>query len=214
LRFSARARLFAIAFAWGVCVLAAPSPAAAEWHITPMIGVTFAGGTTFVDLQDAVKNRHTDFGGAVALLGAGIIGAEAIVVITPGFFEASRTPLSTDLPPPKIESSRTAAVMGNVVLTTPRRWTEYGLRPFVSGGFGLLHVSQTPAAGERGLGVHARVGGFNLGGGAIGFLTPKTGVRFDLRYYRSLRQTDQGEMAFGLASLHYMTASVGLVFRR
>jgi hypothetical protein len=196
-----------------VCLLATPSPAAAEWHITPMIGVTFAGGTTFLDLQDAVKKRHADFGGAVAILGAGIIGAEAIVTITPGFFETSRTPLSTDLPPPELESSRTVAVMGNVVLTTPRRWTEYGLRPFVSGGFGLLHVSQTPAA-AAGLGVHARVGGFNLGGGAIGFLTPKTGVRFDLRYYRTLRQTDQGAMAIGLASLHYMTASVGVVFRR
>ena len=103
--------------------------------------------------------------------------------------------------------------MGNVVLTTPRRWTEYGLRPVLSGGFGLLQVSHTPTA-RPDLGVHARVGGFNLGGGAIGFLTPKTGVRFDLRYYRSLRQTDQGDMAIGLASLHYMTASVGLVFRR
>ena len=193
-----------------MCLLATPSTAAAEWHITPTIGVTFAGGTTFVDLQDAAKKRHADFGGAVALLGAGIIGAEAIVTITPGFFETDRPPFSTA---PEIESSRTVAVMGNVVLTTPRRWTEYGLRPFVSGGFGMLHVSQTPAA-AAGLGVHARVGGFNLGGGAIGFLTPKTGIRFDLRYYRSLRQTDQGDMAIGLASLHYMTASVGVVFRR
>jgi hypothetical protein len=196
-----------------VSLLATSSPAAAEWHITPMIGLTFAGGTTFVDLQGAAKKRHADFGGAVALLGPGIIGTEAIVTITPGFFETDRTPFSTDLPPPEIESSRTVAVMGNVVLTTPRRWTEYGLRPFVSGGFGLLHVSQTPAA-ANGLGVHAWVGGFNLGGGAIGFLTPKTGIRFDLRYYRSLRQTDQGAMAIGLASLHYMTASVGVVFRR
>lgn len=213
MRSSARFRLFAILFAWGMCVLGAPSTALAEWHITPMIGVTFAGGTTFLDPQDAVPKHHTDFGGAVALLGPGIIGAEAVVAITPGFFETSRTPLATDVARVEIDSSRTLAVMGNVMLTTPRRLTEYSLRPFVSGGFGLLQVSQTPSI-ERALGVHAHVAGFNLGGGAIGFLTPKTGVRFDLRYYRSLRQTDQGDMAIGLARLHYMTASVGLVFRR
>ena len=194
-------------------MLAAPSTALAEWHITPMIGVTFAGGTTFLNPQDAVSKHHKDFGGAVALLGPGIIGAEAVVVITPGFFETSRTPLATDVPRVEIDTSRALAVMGNVMLTTPRRWTEYSLRPFVSGGFGLLQVSQTPAI-DRAIPVHAHVAGFNLGGGAIGFLTPKTGVRFDLRYYRSLRQTDQGDMAIGLARLHYMSISVGLVFRR
>ena len=193
-------------------MLAAPSTALAEWQITPMIGVTFAGGTTFLDPQDAVPKHHTDFGGAIALLGAGIIGAEAVVAITPGFFETSRTPLATDVPRVEIDTSRALAVMGNVMLTTPRRWTEYSLRPFVSGGFGLLQVSQTPSI-DRAIPVHAHVAGFNLGGGAIGFLSPRTGVRFDLRYYRSLRQTDQGDMAFGPARLHYMTASVGLVFR-
>jgi hypothetical protein len=205
--------MFAIASAWGLCLLAAPTVARAEWHITPTIGVTFAGGTTFLDPQVAVAKRHAGFGGTVALLGAGIFGAEAIVHVVPGFFETDRTPLSTDVARVELENSRTFAVMANAVLTTPRRWTEYSLRPFVSGGFGMLQVSQTPTD-PRALGVHALVGGFNLGGGAIGFLTPRTGVRFDLRYYRSLRETDQGDMAIGLARLHYMTASVGLVLRR
>jgi hypothetical protein len=48
----------------------------------------------------------------------------------------------------------------------------------------------------------------------VGFFTQRTGVRFDLRYYSSLHDTDQGTMAIGLARLHYMTASVGLVIRR
>lgn len=195
-----------------LCLLAAPGTAAAEWHITPMIGVTFAGKTTLVDLQHAAGTRHMDFGGAVTLLGGGVFGAEAIVVVTPGFFQTDASPLDTDTPRVELKSSQTRAVMANAVLTTPRRWTEYSLRPFVSGGFGVLRATQTQlidAVPSR-----ATMAGFNVGGGAVGFLSPRTGVRFDLRYYGSVHGTDQGPVAFGLVRLHYMTAAVGLVIRR
>jgi hypothetical protein len=217
LRFRARAltiRLFAVAF----CLLAAARPAAAEWQFTPTIGFTFAGTTTLLDFQQAVGKRHTEFGGSVALLGEGVIGAEVLVVFVPGFFETARTPLSTDVRRVELDSSRTIAVMANVVLTTPRQWTEYGLRPFVSGGFGALQSSETfqniAVTPVVLLPVDVGMAGFNIGGGAVGFLTNRTGVRFDLRYYSSLRDTDQGPQAIGLARLHYMTASVGLVIRR
>jgi hypothetical protein len=217
LRYSARPltiQLFAVAF----CLLAAVRPASAEWQFTPTIGFTFAGTTTLLDLQQAVGKRHTEFGGSVALLGEGVIGAEVLVVFVPGFFETSQPPLSSDIPPPKLKSSRTSALMANAVLTTPRRWTEYGLRPFVSGGFGVLHSTETfedPSVTPVDLfPVDAGMAGFNIGGGAVGFLTKRTGVRFDLRYYSSLHDTDKGFMAIGLARLHYMTASIGLVIRR
>jgi hypothetical protein len=207
-------RVFAVA----LCLLALPRAAAAEWQFTPMIGFTFAGKTTLLDLQQAAGKRHTDFGGGVTLLGEGVIGAEVVVVFVPGFFETARAPLSADVPPPDLESSRTIAAMANVVLTTPRRWTEYSLRPFVSAGFGVLHSSETFASNAVTpvvlFPVHAGMAGFNIGGGAVGFLTKKTGVRFDLRYYSSLHDTDKGTMAIGLARLHYMSASVGLVIRR
>jgi len=154
----------------------------------------------------------------VTLLGEGVIGAEALVMFVPGFFETARTPLSTDVRRVELDSSRTIAAMANVVLTTPRKWTEYGLRPFVSGGFGALRSSETfqniAVTPVVLLPVDVGMAGFNIGGGAVGFLTNRTGVRFDLRYYSSLRDTDQGPQAIGLARLHYMTASVGLVIRR
>ena len=196
----------------GFCLIAAPRAASAEWHITPMIGVTFAGSTTLVDLQGGAEKKHVNFGGAVTLLGAGIVGAEAIVGFTPGFFEAEQSRLGADTPPPAIESSRVIAVMGNAVLTVPRRWTEYFLRPYVSGGFGVLRATQTQTV--EALPVHASMAAYNIGGGAVGFLSQRTGVRFDLRYYGTLRDTDQGTAAFGLARLHYMSASIGLVIRR
>ena len=201
-----------------LCLLAAPCPAAAEWQFTPTIGFTFAGKTTLLDFQQAVGKRHVDFGGNVTLLGAGVIGGEVLVIFVPGFFETARTPLSTDVGRVELKSSRTAAAMANAVLTTPRRWTEYGLRPFVSGGFGVLHSSETFEARTVTpvvlFPVAAGMAGFNIGGGAVGFLTRRTGVRFDLRYYSSLHDTDKGTMAIGLARLHYMAASIGLVIRR
>jgi hypothetical protein len=197
-----------------VCLLTVPRAAAAEWHITPMIGITFAGRTTLIDPQLAASKRHVNLGGALSLLGAGVFGAETIVTITPRFFQTDRTPLDSAVGRVEIDSSRTVSWMANAVLTTPRRWTEYSLRPFVSAGLGMLHTSQTPRADDRGLPVRATMAGFNVGGGAIGFLTKRTGVRFDLRYSSTLRGTDQGLMAIGPARLHYFTLSVGLVMRR
>jgi hypothetical protein len=211
LRSSARGRLLGIVAACGVCLLGTPATVLAEWQITPMIGFTFAGRTTLVNPQHAVEKRHASVGGAVALLGEGIVGVEALGVFTPGFFQADQSRLS-EIAPVDIESSRAITLMGNVVVTTPRRLTEYSLRPFVSAGLGLLHTSEQQAVGLLPP-LRTNMLGYNVGGGAIGFLTPKTGVRFDLRYYSTLRGTDQKTAAIGLARLHYMTASVGVVWR-
>ncbi len=200
-------------------MLAAPRGAAAEWHITPMLGVTFAGKTTIFDPQLAADKPHKGIGGAVTLLGAGVLGAETVIVFTPGFFNTQLTPLTPNTSPVPVTSSRTLTVMGNVVLTTPRRWTEYGLRPFVSGGFGWLratqnHSTQTNAVDLAPL-VHPNMAGFDLGGGAVGFLTKRTGVRFDLRYYRSIHGSDPSDGSpLAGARLRFMTASVGVVIRR
>ena len=40
------------------CLLAAPAAAFAEWHITPMIGLTFAGKTTITDLDQGTGKVH------------------------------------------------------------------------------------------------------------------------------------------------------------
>jgi hypothetical protein len=199
--------------ACAVFVVGAPRIAGAEWHITPFIGFTLAGKTTIVDPQFATDKRHVDFGGVVTLLGPGILGAEALVVFTPRFFQAERTSLDTDVGPVGITSSRSTAVMANAVLTTPRRWTEYSLRPFVSGGFGLLRASKTEEKDV--LGVHLNLAGFNIGGGAVGFLSQRTGVRFDVRYFRTVHDTDHGSgVSFGDVRLSYITATVGVVIRR
>ena len=67
-----------------------------------------------------------------------MLGVEGSSHWTPGLFQDDD--VSFEVPQELVHSSRSIVAMGNVVLTLPRRWTEYGLRPFVSGGFGVMHV--------------------------------------------------------------------------
>ena len=183
-------------------------PAAAEWHLAPMAGLTMFGDTSVVDLDQGTSRRHMNVGGAVSWLSRGLFGIEAIGTWTPRFFEGERRSIS---PTPAVTSrtNGTVSLMGNVLVTLPQRWTEYGLRPFVSAGFGLLHANKPDAVFP----VKLDALGFNVGGGAVGFLSARTGVRFDLRYHTTLNRSEQAP-SFGAVHLRYVTAQVGLVFRR
>jgi len=185
-----------------------PVRADAEWHFSPSIGVTFAKGTNLLDLPRATERRHRGFGATVSWLGDGILGAEAIVFLTPSFFEGSPV-AERDLD----GANRTLSLSGNLVLTTPRLWTEYSLRPFVSGGVGLLHARQSD---DPVFPLREDFSAFNVGAGAIGFLSDRTGVRFEMRYHGTLRRhelapalTRDGRPVY----LRYMTASIGFVIR-
>jgi hypothetical protein len=171
-----------------------------------MVGVTFLGSTTIIDTEAATDKRHWSLGGAVSLFGSGVLGVEAIGMWTPGFFESGDQDL--------VQSSRALSLMGNIVLTVPKQWTEYFLRPYVSGGLGLMHVAKTDNP-EGLFPVNLNLAGINVGGGAVGFFTDRTGIRFDVRYHALLNPSDHGPISFEQnVHLRYMTASVGLVFRR
>lgn len=182
---------------------------AAEWQYTCLGGITFLGSTTLVDSDLASSNLHVSFGGAATFLTNGIVGVEGIAQLTPRFLKNGGSAL--------VASGRTEAFMGNVVFTAPRRLTEYTLRPFVSGGVGLLRASLegVPVQGIGPLVAYGtNLAGLDVGGGAIGFLTNHLGLRFDLRYFSTLNRTDQGANAVGKTHLSYMTATVGFVYRR
>lgn len=195
-----------------VLVLLIPSPARAEWHFTPMVGLTMLGSTTIVDPQLATEERHGNLGAAVSFLSDGLLGAEVIGIWTPGFFETDDLSLEPDVNPVLVTGSRTVSLMANVVVTAPRRWTEYFLRPYVSGGLGLIQIKRDDPTGL--FPVDLNRAGFNVGGGAVGFLTQRTGVRIDVRYHSTLRESDPGDIALGPIRMRYVTATVGLVFRR
>ena len=196
----------------GVLLFSVPDTARADWQITPFLGLTFKGNTTLLDYEQAAGKTHWTFGAAVTVMGSGPVGVEGVVVYTPGFFQQDNPPAFDGLTPPDILESRTLALMGNIVLTTPRSWNEYGLRPFVSGGIGLLHAKATDALAFTP--VNTNLLGYNVGGGAVGFLDERVGLRFDLRYFSNLKPSDDPELSVtGRVHLSYWTSSVGVVLK-
>jgi hypothetical protein len=213
---------------FAVCCLvlaAVPRSAAAEWHFTPTFGVTFAGSTTLIggnDLRKGAEQKHVNFGGVVSRLGEGVIGVEGMFIYTRHFFDfdGPRDPGSS-IVLPEVAKSYAMALTGNVVLTVPKRWTEYFLRPYVSGGFGVIRAvsidQRDPVSGGSLLPLVSNMPGFTIGGGAIGFLSQNTGVRFDVRYQGGLRREPHGNETViepEQLHLHYMTAQIGVVIRR
>ena len=182
----------------------AASPARADWLFAPLLGLTFKGSTTIVNLEDGVGKVHWNFGGTATWIGDGPIGVEALFVYTPNFLEAG------DLP--AVEGSKSYALMGNVVLAVPRSWNEYGLRPFLSGGLGLLHAGQETTIPQV-FPLNRNLLAYNVGGGAVGFIGDHTGVRFDLRYFTSLERAEGVGLGFGPVHLSYWTTFLGAVLR-
>jgi Outer membrane protein beta-barrel domain len=187
-----------------VCLIAvSAAPARADWQFAPFFGYTFNGSTTLVDLEDGATKVHWSVGGSATLIGPGPVGVEGLFLLVPHFFEAGDVPA--------LATSRTYALMGNVVLAAPRAWNEYGLRPFLSGGVGLMHASQQTTVPQA-LPLSKTLFAYNVGGGATGLVTDHLGLRFDLRLYSSLSRTEE-TVGFGPARLRYWTGTVGVVFR-
>lgn len=195
-------------------IAGSPRGASADWLFTPLVGLTFKGDTTLIDLgtsdfEPASSKVHWNFGGAVTWLGNGPLGVEGLFVYTPGFFESGEINV--------LQSSRTMALMGNLVLAAPRGWNEYGLRPYVSGGFGLLHASGKDLDEVELFAKPVNLWGYNIGGGAVGFLSDRVGLRFDLRYFSEVQPKDDPEIvgifSFAPVELSYWTTSIGVVIR-
>lgn len=182
----------------------APAVASADWLVMPLVGLTFGGDTNILDLDDATGLTNVTYGASVDLLSGGGLGLEVDFNFVPGFFQREGSEL--------VLSSNVVTLMGNIVVATPLKLTGQSLRPFASGGFGLVRVK-----GEDVLGlfpIDRNLTGFNVGGGAIGMLSERTGVRFDLRYYKSVSGSDQDDpVALGGPRLSFWRASAALVLR-
>lgn len=178
------------------------TPADADFFLTPFAAVKFAGDAAFVDLESGASNTKFALGGMAGVLGDGLFGAEADVTYVPRFFERSTGSL--------VARSHVLTLMGNVMLAAPRSVTQYSLRPFVSGGAGLMHVSIDDVANA--IPVDSNLFGINVGGGAVGPLTNSVDVRFELRWFKSVTTGDATLLLPGSA-LSFWRAAVGLTIR-
>jgi hypothetical protein len=186
-----------------LAVVGSAVPARAEWFITPFLGVKFAGSTNFPDLEQGAGNTKLTLGAAAGVVGEGLFGVETELGYSPRFFERSNGSL--------IARSNVLTLMGNVIITAPRALTGYSLRPFVSGGGGLIHVGIQDVADI--LSVSENLFGVNAGGGAVGVLTPRTSMRFDLRFFKSVTKGDAENVVVAGPGISFWRASVGLAIR-
>ena len=152
-----------------------PKPPTWDWLVMPFIGLKSGGSTSFLELEQAEGNAKLVIGGSVALLGSGILGVEGDLSYVPNYFERNSR---------FVVSSYALTLGGNVILTVPLTMTREGLRPYFVGGGGWMR-----GAAEQQLGlfeISMSKPGITLGGGAIGMLSDRTGLRFDFRYQRSV----------------------------
>ncbi len=133
--------------------------AGADFLVTPFLGTTFAGSTTLLDLDvGAASAKHWTFGGSAAWLSDHILGVEADFAMAPGFFQSSS---GTGL----VVSSRVTTLTGNVLAALPLSVTRESLRPYLTGGMGLMRAASEDLIGLNETGNWV---GLQFGAGAIG----------------------------------------------
>jgi len=176
---------------------------AGDRQIRGFFGATFAGNSSFVDLENAAGNAHFTIGGQAAWLGE-IFGVEGEVADTPGFFESGSSNL--------VIKSGVTTFTGNVVVALPRRLTEYSLRLYFVGGGGIMRVRE-----EDNLGIFditKAVPAVDFGVGALGFLTNRVGLSWELRRFQQVGSTSElTGISFGPEHLSYWRANMAVVIR-
>jgi hypothetical protein len=189
-------------------LVAPPTNASADWLFTGFLGSTFAGSTTHLDLEGGVGANQVIYGATVGWLSQSIIGVEAEFAYAPRFFE-------TDNRAGPVTGSHVMTLMGSVLVTLPLSVTRESLRPYLVGGIGMMQNGSATSLDfvnefdpqER------NVLGVNMGGGAIGFVSPDVGVRFDLRHIRSLLRGTNPLTGEPGTQLRFWRVTVGVALR-
>ena len=203
---------------WGRAALAAcllaftPADGAADWYFTPFFGWDFGGNTTVADLQYLGANRtKITFGGSAALT-FGIIGVEADYAFTPQFF-LNPDPEPAPIQPAPVLGSHVQTITGNALLLAPLTWTRESLRPYLVGGLGWMDASANYAAANQTFPVNCNLTALNVGGGAIGLLSERAGLRFDFRRFRGISPTSPSCVSVSSPRVNLWRATVGVTLR-
>jgi hypothetical protein len=187
--------------------LSGGATARADWFIVPGLGLSFAGNTNLISLdnpENPAGGTHVTYEGSVLWLGEGWLGLDAEAGFAFGFFEGGAG---------LVRHSSVATFMGSVVVTVPHSVTRHSLRPYAVAGFGLIRASSEDLFAANP--VSENLLGLRIGGGATGFLTDSVGVRWDLSHIRTLKGqgNEAGVAVGGSRSLSFWRASMGIVLR-
>jgi hypothetical protein len=184
-----------------LAALAVPAVAHADIFLSPFLGMKFKGATNELDFGNGAADTKLTLGVSTMVLADSGIGGEVEFGYNPRFFDGDQ--LGT--------RSSVTTLFGNVVLALPIGVTRESLRPYAVGGLGWIHASANDLIGFGP--VSNDFLGLALGVGAVGFVTDTTGLRFDLRYLKSVSSGDVSELNQESARIRFWRATVGVVFR-
>lgn len=193
-----------------ITTVAAPRKASADWLLTPFVGWNWGGSANFLDLEDFDDKfeQKVDFGASLAWMGAGVVGFEVDFGYSPNFFENTSGGGNFEF-----GDSNVTTLMANLKVGVPfGGQTGGGIRPYASGGLGLIktRIDDPDDLFE----LNSTDWGLNVGGGVAGFFSDNIGLQGDVRYFRSLGDNEpDDEFDLALGSFSFWRGTVGLVFR-
>ena len=202
---SVRKLFLGIALAGFVSALT-PAWASADWLFTPFVGGNFGGNADFGNFNNIgdETQRRLDFGASLGWMGKGIVGFEVDFGYSPNFF--TNTNGNADIP---FGDGNVTTLMGNIIVGAPiGGQTGKGIRPYGSGGIGLLKTRVD--GGQFFNNLDANDLGMNIGAGVHGFFSDNVGIRGDVRYFRSFRGTADNASGITLGDFKFWRASLGL----
>ena len=203
-------KLFLSAILAALALAATPGRASADWLFTPFIGANFGGKANFGDFNDFDDEfeRRVNFGASLGWMGNGIVGAEVDFGWSPNFFE--NTVGDSNF---AFGDSNVTTLMGNLIVGAPiGGQSGPGLRPYASGGVGLIRSRVD--GGDFFDDLNTNDFGFNVGAGVHGFFSDSVGIRGDIRYFRSLQDNEpDDEFDLAVSDFDFWRATVGVTFR-
>lgn len=173
-------------------MLALPSAAQAQLHLSPFAGVNFGGDTTTTSGTAGVS---------VNFMVNKTFGLEAEIAHTPSFFEQDGFLTQRSL----------TTLTGSIIAAVPIGSDK--LRPFLVAGIGVLRPNLAEAGDV--LGLDGKTTALSVGGGLMGFVNEHVGFRGDLRYLRGLKKSDLDNNVLGVdfSRFSFWRTTAGLVVR-
>ncbi len=176
-------------------LVATAAPATADWLITPYLGTAFGGDTSA---------QHVIYGASAAWMSHGIVGVEFDGSIAPDLLDEDDGVILG------IADSNVTTLMGSLVIGAPLG--EPGIRPYAVAGGGLMRSRVSDA--DDIFDIDENSFGINVGGGIHALVRENIGLRADVRYFRSVRDTDgSDDVDLELGGFDFWRASVGATFR-
>lgn len=186
---------------------AAPNKASADWLLTPFLGSTFGGNADVASVSGGTFSndfeQKINYGASLAWMGQGVIGFEVDFGYSPNFFGVSSNSPGFDL----TGDGNVTTAMGNLIVGAPLG----AVRPYASGGIGLI-ASRVDNPAQFFTKATTNDLGMDVGGGVM-FLSGNVGVRGDLRYFRSLNNSDNNGIDLSLGNFQFWRGSVGVTFK-